>query len=128
MDYVLLKQVHISLAVISIAGFVLRWGWSMRGSTLAHHRLTRIAPHVVDTLFLTSALLLAYTIGQYPFTSGWLTAKVIGLLAYILLGMTAMSTRISRPGRVLGFLAALLCFAWIVSAARLKSPWGLIGI
>ena len=96
MDYVLLKQVHISLAIISIAGFVLRWGGSMRGSTLAHHRLTRIAPHVVDTLFLTSALLLAYTIGQYPFTSGWLTAKVIGLLAYILLGATAMSARVSR--------------------------------
>ena len=127
MDYVLLKQVHISLAVISIAGFILRWGWSMRGSTLAHHRLTRIAPHAVDTLFLTSALLLAYTIGQYPFTSGWLTAKVFGLLAYILLGMTAMSARISIAGRILGFLAALCCFAWIVSVACLKSPWGLMG-
>jgi uncharacterized membrane protein SirB2 len=128
MDYVLLKQAHISFALISIAGFVLRWAWSMKGSRWACHRLTRTVPHVIDTLFLASGLGLAFTIEQYPFVSGWLTAKVIGLLAYILLGMAAMSTRIPRSVRVAGFLAAVSSFAWIVSVARLKSPWGLLGI
>jgi len=124
MDYVLLKTVHISFAVLSIAGFVLRWNWSMRKSQLSRHQFTKIAPHVIDTLFLTSGLILAFTIGQYPFTSGWLTAKVTGLLGYILLGVAAMSNKVPRTGRVIAFLGAVSCYAWILSVARLKSPWG----
>jgi uncharacterized membrane protein SirB2 len=84
-------------------------------------------PHVIDTLFLASGLTLAWTIAQYPFLTGWLTAKVSGLLAYILLGMTAMSGRISRRARAIAFFTALLSYAWILSVAMLKSPWGFLG-
>jgi uncharacterized membrane protein SirB2 len=124
MDYVHLKQLHISFAVLSIAGFVLRWNWSIKKSRLSRHRFTKIAPHVIDTLFLASGLILAFTIGQYPFTSSWLTAKVTGLLGYILLGMAAMSNKIPRAAQLIAFLGAVSCYAWIVSIAWLKSPWG----
>ena len=126
MNYALIKQVHIGFALFSIGGFILRWGWAMKESRWSRHRITKTAPHVIDTLFLASGLMLAFTIDQYPFTTDWLTAKVLGLLAYILLGMTAMSGKLPRSGRVLAFMGALSIYAWILSVARFKSPWGFL--
>ncbi len=126
MDYVLLKQVHMSFALASITGFMLRWNWRIHGSQLAQLRLTKIAPHVIDTLFLGTGVALTFTINQYPFSTAWLTAKIIGLLVYIVLGMVAMSAKISGPWRVVAFLAALSTFGWIVTVALSKSPWGFL--
>ena len=128
MNYLLLKQVHISFALLSITGFILRWNWVMKCSRWSQHRLTKTAPHIIDTLFLCSGLMLAHTVGQYPFTTGWLTAKIAGLLAYILLGMAAMSGRIPRAGKRIAFLAALSSYGWILSVAMLKSPWGFLDL
>jgi uncharacterized membrane protein SirB2 len=59
-----------------------------------------------------------------PGAAPWLVAKIAGLLLYIGLGMLAL-----RPGRPLAlrigaWLAALLCFGWIVSVALTKNPLG----
>jgi uncharacterized membrane protein SirB2 len=127
MNYVLLKQVHVFFALTSIIGFMLRWNWRMSGSLLSQMKLTKIAPHIIDTLFLTTGVALTFTINQYPFTTAWLTAKITGLLVYIMLGMFAMSDKISRPWRVTAFLAAIGAYAWILTVARFKSPWGFLG-
>ena len=127
MNYVLLKQVHVFFALASIIGFILRWNWKMGGSSLSQMKLTKTAPHVIDTLFLTTGVALAFTINQYPLTTTWLTAKITGLLVYIMLGMFAMSDKISRPWRVMAFLAAISTYAWILTVARFKSPWGFLG-
>jgi uncharacterized membrane protein SirB2 len=126
MNYVLLKQVHVSFALASIIGFILRWNWKMSGSRLSQMKLTKTAPHVIDTLFLTTGVALAFTINQYPFSTAWLTAKITGLLVYIVLGMFAMSGKVSRPWRVSAFLAAISTYAWILTVARFKSPWGFL--
>jgi len=123
-DHVLLKSVHISLALVSVTSFVLRWIWMMRGSALSSMRLVRITPHIIDTLFLLSGIMLAISLGQLPFRDGWLTAKVMGLLVYILFGVGAMSGRNSRPVRTITFVSALLTYSWIISVAHFKSPWG----
>ena len=96
----------------------------MRGSALAGSRWTRVIPHVVDTLFLATGILLAISIGQYPWTVPWLAAKLGGLVLYIVLGMIAMSARASGF-RIAAFACALLTYGWIVSVARLKTPLGL---
>lgn len=126
MDYALLKLIHMSLALISIAGFILRWGWRMRRSPLASVRLARVIPHIVDTLLLGTAVLMILALGQAPVSPHWLTAKVSGLLLYILFGLMAMR---SAPvvGRSLpAFTAAVLVFAWILSVAWTKSPLGFL--
>ena len=127
MNYVLLKQVHVFFALTSIIGFMLRWNWRMSGSLLSQMKLTKIAPHVIDTLFLTTGVALTFTINQYPFSTAWLTAKITGLLVYIVLAMFAMSGKISRPWRITAFFAAVSTYAWILTVARFKSPWGLFG-
>ena len=127
MNYVLLKQVHVFFALASITGFMLRWNWRMSGSHLSQMKLTKTTPHIIDTLFLTTGVMLTFTINQYPLSTDWLSAKITGLLVYIVLGMLAMSGKISRPWRVTAFLAAVSTYAWILTVARFKSPWGIFG-
>jgi uncharacterized membrane protein SirB2 len=96
----------------------------LRGSPLLQSRVARVVPHVVDTVLLASAIWLAWAIGQAPFVHGWLTAKVLALVAYIALGRLAL-----RPGRPRGvrgaaFAAALATAAYIVSVALTRDPRG----
>lgn len=122
MSYLALKHLHVTCVVLSGMGFCLRGWWMLRESPLRQHRLTRILPHIVDTLLLGSALTMAWMSGQYPFVNGWLTAKLFGLFAYILLGMMALKRgrTLAIRARYLG--AALLAYAYIVGVALTRSP------
>ena len=114
------------LALVSLSGFILRWIWMMNGSPLFGHRLNRLFPHIVDTLFLTSGIWLAFTVHQYPFTDAWLTAKIFGLVVYIILGSLALEKAPTGQLKVVAFMAAIVMFGWIVSVARLKTAWGFL--
>jgi len=84
-------------------------------------RWVRVVPHVVDTVLLASAIALAVMIGQHPLTHDWLTAKLAGLFAYIVLGTIALK-RGPTPGiRIAAFCGAILVFAYIVAIAMMKS-------
>lgn len=117
----ILKLVHVSCAALSFSGFVLRGVWMLRGSRLLQARLTRVLPHIVDTVLLGSATLLALRIGQYPFVHGWLTAKVLGLVLYIGLGSVALKYGKTRAVRGLAWVAALTVFLYIVAVAMTHS-------
>ena len=122
MSYLILKHLHVTCVVPSGLGFCLRGWWMLRESPLRQHRLTRILPHIVDTLLLGSALTMAWMSGQYPFVEGWLTAKLCGLLAYILLGMMALKRGRTQAIQARYFGLALLAYAYIVSVALTRSP------
>jgi uncharacterized membrane protein SirB2 len=128
MTYGLLKHLHMTCAALSLAFFVVRGAWMMRASPRLAARWVRIAPHVIDTLLLASAIALAVMIGNYPLTHGWLTAKVIGLVLYIVLGTIALRRGRTRTLRIAAFFAALLVFAYIVSVAVTKSPAGFLSL
>lgn len=118
----LLKTVHVTCAALSLGGFVLRGIWMLRDSPLRQARPTRILPHINDTLLLGSALWLAFRIEQYPFVHGWLTAKVLALLAYIVLGSIALKRGKTRAVRTVSFALALVTFVYIVAVALTRSP------
>lgn len=127
MDYVLLKHLHVTSVVISVSLFVLRGTLELMARPWRQSRLLRVAPHVIDTVLLTSALWLAWRIGQYPFVDGWLTAKVLALFAYILLGMRALGKSTPQRQRFPFFVASLLCVGYIVGVALTRSPsWGFL--
>lgn len=90
-------------------------------------RWVRVAPHLVDALLLASAIALAVQQRQYPFVDAWLTAKVMGLMVYIGLGLAALRFGRSRLLRAAAWAAALAVFAWIVSVAITRSPLGFMG-
>ena len=93
------------------------------GSPLFDSRFARVVPHVIDTMLLASAIGLMLVIRQYPIVQGWLTAKVVGLLVYIVLGTIALKRGRTRLQRSVAFFAALAVFAWIVLTARHHAPW-----
>ena len=122
MDYLFLKYVHVSCVIASGCGFVLRGVWMLADSPCLRQRWVRIFPHVVDTGLLGSAIALATISGQYPVAQSWLSAKVIGLVAYILCGTMALKRGRTKSIRGVFFVVALLVFAYIVSVALHRSP------
>lgn len=112
-----LKHLHVTMAALTIAGFVTRGIWAWRAPRLLRLRPVRILPHVIDTVLLASAIGLLFAYGWNPFAQGWLIAKIVLLLAYIALGMAALKPWFTPPVRAGAFVAAVGVFGWIVSIA-----------
>ena len=119
----MLKVLHITLAYLTVAGFVVRALWVFSDSPMRNERWVRIAPHVVDTLLLVLGVVLAIQLSQSPF-SGWLGAKLVGLLAYIGFGVLTMRAS-TTPLRAVGFAGALLSVGYIFAVAFTRSAWPL---
>lgn len=117
MEYLLVRQIHVVCVIVSITLFALRGGLMLADSRLLRHPFFRYTPHLVDTVLLVSALLLTRIIHQYPFQQPWLTAKVLGLVAYVVAGSIALKRGRTRPIRVTALLAALAIAGFIVSVA-----------
>ncbi len=120
--YVLLKNTHTLLAVVTISGFLLRGYWHLTSSTWVEKRLVRIAPHGIDAVFLGSGIGLVFYLDLAVFSNDWLLAKFTGLIAYIVLGMIAFRLGRSPQVRLVAFVGAVAAFAYIVGAALTKSP------
>jgi uncharacterized membrane protein SirB2 len=123
--YLAVRALHIGCAVLSIAGFAARGALMLADSRLLQARFVRIAPHVVDTVLLASAVWLAWFLGQIPFVHAWITAKLLALLLYIGLGMFALRRARTKRQRAAAFVAALASAAYIVAVAltRDATPW-----
>jgi len=61
---------------------------------------------------------------QGPTNAPWITAKIVGLLAYIALGMVALRFGRTKGVRAAAWVLALLTFGYIVSVAITKDPRG----
>ena len=117
-----MKYVHVSCVILSVCGFVLRGVWMLADSPLLRQRWVKVFPHVVDPALLASAIALAIISSQYPLAQSWLTAKVIGLIAYIVCGAIALKRGKTKTVRAVFFVVALLIFAYIVLVALNRSP------
>jgi uncharacterized membrane protein SirB2 len=116
-NYLALKHLHVTCAVLSGSFFLLRGLWMLWDSPMLQRRWVKVVPHVVDTLLLSTALALVFWSGQYPFVQPWLTAKVLALVAYIVLGTIALKRGKTKGVRTFALLAALATFAYIVAVA-----------
>ena len=124
MDYFTLKAIHQTSVALSVAGFFARGLAALLGAAWVRGRLAKTLPHVVDSVLLLSALGLAWTLRLTPANAPWLTAKIVGLLVYIGLGVVALRPGRTPAVRAAAWLAALATFGWIVSVAITKSPLG----
>ena len=127
MDYFTVKLVHQTAVALSITGFFVRGAAALAVARWVGSRAAKTLPHVVDSVLLLSALVLAWMLRLTPAQAPWLTAKIAGLVLYVALGVVAL-----RPGRPLSIRAAawagaLLVAGWIVSVAITKNPLGFLG-
>ncbi len=120
MDYLAIKHLHMTCAASSGSLFILRGTWMLRDSTMLDRRWVKTVPHVIDTLLLTSALTMAIWTGQYPFVQTWLTAKLIALIVYIVLGGIALKRGKTKAVRTCAFFTAILAFCYIGTVAITK--------
>jgi len=116
--YQIARELHLLLVLLSVGLFVFRGALMVADSALLTSRALRILPHVIDTLLLASAVWLVLLLRQYPFVHGWITAKVLGVVAYIVLGSIALRRGRTRLVRVTALAGALLTIAYIIGVAR----------
>lgn len=114
---IILKNIHMTCALLSISGFCARSFLKFNHSAMLSQRWLRITPHIVDTLLLLSAILLVYVLQLNPLQQPWLLAKIIALVGYIFLGLVTLRIAKSTPVRVGSFIAAILVFVYIVAVA-----------
>ena len=128
MDYLVLKHAHEGSAFVSLMLFITRGIWMMTAPVRLQHRWVKVAPHVVDTILLASAIALVWQLGGLETlrTQNWLVAKIVALLLYILLGTLALKRGRTRRTRIAAFVAAIAVFSYIVSVAVTKSPSGFV--
>lgn len=124
--YPQIKAVHVATVLASGLLFALRGLLVQAG----HARWGMAAPlrylsYAIDTTLLVAALMLLAILPGAMFANGWLAAKVVLLVAYVLLGTFAL--RRGRTARVRSacYLAALAVFGFIYSIARNHHPAGL---
>jgi uncharacterized membrane protein SirB2 len=120
--YFPLRTLHVAAVTVSICLFVFRAALRLAGASLLDSRFLKIAPHVVDTVLLASAVLLTLIVHQYPFVDGWLTAKLLALVAYVVLGSIAIRRGRTPAVRVTALIAALLVVGFIVGTALHHDP------
>ncbi|HXU94730.1 MAG TPA: SirB2 family protein [Gallionella sp.] len=129
MEAVLLKHLHITCVALSYSLFFVRGVWMLRGTLALRGRWVRIAPHMVDSVLLVSAVTLAVKMGISPMSAPWLIAKIIALLLYIALGAVALRRGRTQRIRLAAWLSAQAVFFYIVSVAVTHdpAPWHVLG-
>lgn len=116
--YLVVKQIHIITAVLSLLGFCLRAWWATKHNPLLNHRAVKTFPHINDTILLAAAIYLSFTSQIYPFVYGWLGAKVVLLIVYIISGAIAIkygkTKLIKRGALAVALLSIVSIFAMAI--------------
>lgn len=124
--YLPLRAVHMTCAALTISLFFARGVLMMLESPAVLHPVLRWTSVTIDTVLLTSALVLTTIIRQYPGTAPWLTTKVVLLVAYIVLGSIALKRGRTRAIRIAAFVAALATVGFLVTVALAHQPLGFL--
>ncbi len=109
-------HLHGLFVVLSLALFSLRGYWMLRDCPALQARWVKIAPHIIDTLLLLTALwaawLMFWSHGTHP---AFITVKIIGLIVYIGLGLAALKLGKTKTIRLAAFIAALAVYAYLIA-------------
>ena len=73
-------MIHQTAVALSVTGFFARGLASLFGADWVRGRLARTLPHIIDSVLLVSAMVLAWMLRLTPDAAPWLMAKIAGLL------------------------------------------------
>ena len=117
-----IKLFHIAFAVVSIFGFLVRGIWMLAESPRLQQRWVRVAPHIVDTLLLLSGLSMAIMFRISPMSQAWFGVKLLGVVAYIVIGSIALKRGRTHLTRGIAFVVAIAIFVYVAAVARTRDP------
>ncbi|GLX79965.1 SirB family protein [Thalassotalea insulae] len=112
----LLKHLHMTVALISVAFFTLRFAWTLVDSSLLTKKWVKVTPHLVDTLLLVLGVIMMVKLALNPFEQLWLGEKLLAVLAYIFTGYYTLKLARNRMMQILGYLGAI---GWVLLIVRL---------
>ncbi|HET8802295.1 MAG TPA: SirB2 family protein [Marinobacter sp.] len=122
--YDILKHLHVTTAALTVVLFSLRLLLDAVGRPGWRQSPLRWIPHANDTVLLAAAVGLLVVTPWMPFVHGWLTAKVLLLVGYIIAGVFAFKTSMSASVRVFSAVLALVQVAAIFHLALAKPVFG----
>lgn len=122
--YPQLRLMHVSFVLLSGGLFGMRGLLMLAGSRYVNDVMLRWMSYTIDSALLITAVMLMILLHQYPLQQAWLTAKVLLVLAYIVLGVYALRRGATYRARTLCFLAAVLVYLFVISVARAHDPLG----
>ena len=122
--YSQILSVHIWAISLSGCLFALRGLGMLANARWPHAAVLRYLSYSIDTVLLTAALMLVSILPSAVFSNGWLTVKLVLVVAYVVLGVFALRRGRSRGTRAACYLAALLVFTTIIGIARMHHPLG----
>lgn len=114
--YLPLKHTHLSLVALSVLFYLVRVFLMFINKPIHQKKWAKIVSRGADTLLLLSALLLCFTISQYPIADAWLTEKLACVIAYIILAYISLYRSKTLKSRLLTSVGAI---GWIMIAAKI---------
>ena len=88
--YPQIRSVHILAVCLSGGLFALRGLGVLAGMRWPQAAAVRYLSYSIDTVLLTAALMLVTILPGALFANGWLTAKLVLLVVYVVLGVFAL--------------------------------------
>jgi uncharacterized membrane protein SirB2 len=122
--YLETKLFHVAAVIASGSLFFVRGVAAQLGARWAMAAPLRYVSYTIDTILLTAALMLSSMLRQYPFVHSWLTAKVVLVVVFIVLGSFALKRGRTPAIRGTCFAAATGVFVLIVAIALAHHPLG----
>jgi uncharacterized membrane protein SirB2 len=109
-----------TLALISIALFTLRFLWTLTSSAQLGKKWVKISPHIIDTFLLLLGVGMAVKLAINPLEQLWLAEKILAIFAYIFTGYFTLKLARNRVMQVIGYLGAMGWFMLVVRIAMSK--------
>ncbi|RKZ35571.1 MAG: regulator SirB [Gammaproteobacteria bacterium] len=119
--YPIIKNIHVSSVVLTFLFFFQRGIWMLQDNSVLQQRWVKILPIFIDTTLLLSGITLIIILHQYPGSQAWLSAKLIALLIYIIIGSIALKRGKTKTIQATAFLLAIATFFYLVSVALTQS-------
>jgi uncharacterized membrane protein SirB2 len=111
-----------TLAVLSIGLFTLRFFWLLANSSKLSAKWVKITPHIIDTFLLTLGVVMAVQYSMNPIEQLWLGEKLLAVVAYIFTGYYTLKLARNKPMQIIGYLGAMGWIMLIVRLAMTREP------
>jgi len=115
----MLKHLHLLFVLLAASGFFARLYAAEFKPALLQEKWLKIAPHALASLMILTGIGLVFQGNWLDGEFGWIVAKIIGLVAYIGLGVVAMRSEGQKRRQFAA--ATLLCLLYIGSVAVSKN-------
>jgi uncharacterized membrane protein SirB2 len=122
--YPQIKALHVGLVFASVSLFAARGSLALAGSKWVLGGPLRFLSFGIDTALLAAALVLFAMLPGAMFANHWLTAKLLLLVVYVLLGSFALRHGRTRRVRVACYLGALAVIVLMYGIAVHHHPLG----